>query len=76
MKKCMKKSIGLLPRIKYYCKEFKFNWKDLHEFIILGGSDPGVGVNDCSLAYCLTPDILFTVLIPEGAIDLESPSCG
>lgn len=45
---------------------------DSHEFIILGGSDPEVGVDDWRLAYCLTADIFFAVLILEGAIDLQS----
>lgn len=44
--------------------------KRLHELVVLGGSDPHVGVDDRSLAHCLTADVLLSVLVPEGAVDL------
>lgn len=67
----LKCPLGLLLMIRLQLK-----MTDLHEFIILGGPDPGVGVDDCSFAYCLTANVFLAVLISEGAIDLESSSCG
>lgn len=58
------------------CGRTQFDSRDPHEFVVLGASDPGVGVNDGSFAHCLTSDIFLAVLILEGAIDLETPSCG
>lgn len=47
---------------------------DSHELIILGGSDPGVGVYDGGFADRLTADILLAIFVPEGAVDFEAPS--
>lgn len=50
--------------------------RDSHEVVILGASDPGVGVDDGGLAHRLAADVFLAVLVSEGAVDLESPSCG
>lgn len=56
--------------------EWRRNLKRLHELVVLGGSDPHVGVDDRSLAHCLTADVLLSVLVPEGAVDLQAPPGG
>lgn len=52
------------------------NHSDSHELIVLGGSDPGVGVDDRGLAHCLTADVLLAVFVPEGPVDLEAAPSG
>ena len=49
--------------------------QDSHEVVILGSSDPEVGVDDGRLAHCLAAHILLAVLVPEGTVNLK-PSAG